>query len=453
MTLGHLIVLPVGHMVFGIDPVNQKVLWERNLHTPIAALSGRVDVPSTPGYNQLIPDPRDGSILVIYPEGWQQRLGQTGPLEGSSICLQAREGLMAVDPLTGRILWVRTDIGSRSKIFGDGENVYIVEMNEANAPSRTLALRASDGVLVKSIPDFTTPYARPNTRLIGCTLLVQEPVPTGGLNVRHYDVATGKDLWSETFPAGSVVTKTEDPNLVSVLTASDGKLRVFDLRTRKEVLSVTLRPTDLLNMHSATVLADGTYFFVAINGPFDQQGGAAQSGLLANTGMQSVPVNGQLYCFVAATGKMKWYNPTENQMIVLDYFRELPIILMTSRYNKRVAGPGSQFVNVVAVKSIDKLTGKRVYDKNSDNTDAANGGMALPQQNFHALIVDVRAGKVELISSQAKITHQLASEGEVSLQPRPKHAPPVGFSLESEEYSPGWSVLAQPGERGQANTP
>ena len=56
----------------------------------------------------------DGSVLAIYPEGWSQRLGQTGPLEGSSICLQAREGLMAVDPLSGRVLWVRTDIGSVS---------------------------------------------------------------------------------------------------------------------------------------------------------------------------------------------------------------------------------------------------------------------------------------------------------------------------------------------------
>ena len=411
LTLGHLIVLPVGHMVFGIDPINQKVLWERNLHTPIAALGGRIESSGTPGFNQLIPDPRDGSILVIYPEGWQQRLGQTGPLEGSSICLQAREGLMAVDPLTGRVLWVRTDIGSRSKMFGDGENVYVVEMNEANAPSRTLALRASDGVLVKSIPDFTTPYARPNTRLIGRTLLVQEPAATGGLTVRHYDVGTGKDLWSETFPAGSVVTRTEDPNLVPVLNPGDGKLRVFDLRTKKEVLSVTLRPSDLVNMHGVTVLTDGTYFFVAVNGPTDPQGGVAMSGLLSNTGMQSVPVNGELYCFVAATGKTKWRNTVENQMIVVDYFQELPIVLMTSRYNKRMAGPGSQFVNVVAVKSIDKTTGKRVYDKNSDNTDPANGGMALPQQNFHALIVDVRAGKVELISAQAKITHQLAPEG------------------------------------------
>ena len=87
------------------------------------------------------------------------------------------------------------------------------------------------------------------------------------MKVRQYDVRTGQDLWVETFPAGSYVTKTEDPFLVPVLTPSDANLRVFDLRTKKEVLNVALRPGDLTGAHGVTVLADGTYFVVAINGP------------------------------------------------------------------------------------------------------------------------------------------------------------------------------------------
>ncbi len=410
MTLGHLIVLPVGHMVFGIDPVNQKVLWERNLHTPITALGGRVEPSGTPGYNQLVPDPLDkNSVLVIYPEGWQQRLGQTGPLEGSAICLQAREGLMAVDPLTGRILWSRSDIGPNSKIFGDGETVYIVEMNK-DVPSVTRALRASDGTLLKNVTDFANLYAKPTTKLIGRTLLVQEPQPTGGVIVRRYDVRTGKDLWSETFPTGSFVAKSEDPNLVPVLNPGDGKLRVFDVRTKKELLSVTLNPADLVGAQTVTVLSDGTFYVVAVNGPTDPQAGAVQSCLLPNTGIQSVPVNGMLYCFAGATGKKKWHTRVENQMIVTDYFQDMPIILMASRYNEHAFGPSGQFVNVIAVKSIDKLTGKLLYD-NGSNNNSGKYKNALTNQNFHALIVDGRAGKIELIGTAAKVIHQLTPDG------------------------------------------
>ncbi len=412
-TLGHLIVLPAGHMVFGIDPVNQKVLWERNLHSHIPALGGRPDATGgPPPISQLLPDPLDPhSILAIYPEGWRQRLGQTGPLEGSVICLQAREGLIAVDPLTGRILWVRTDVNSRSKIFGDGETIYIVEMSKDNTPSVTRALRASDGVLLKNVPDFTALYAKPTTRLHGRTLLVQETQPTGGVTVRQYDVRTGQDLWSETFPTGSYVTKSVDPNLVPVLNPADGKLRVFDLRTKKEVLTATLRPADLLGVQGVTVLADGTFFVVAVNGPSDPQGGAAQSALLPNIGMKSVPVNGELYCFVAATGKLKWRNTTPNQTIVVDYFQDLPIVLLTSRYNKRTAAVGNQFVNVTAVMSIEKQTGKWKYVNDSDPSSDHRTWPQLRQgESFHSLVVDPRAGKVELTGTNVKIIHQLEAK-------------------------------------------
>jgi outer membrane protein assembly factor BamB/tetratricopeptide (TPR) repeat protein len=413
MTLGHLVVLPVGHMVFGIDPVNQKVLWERNLHSPIPALGGRPDSSGMPAISQpLVVDPKDGSVVAVYAEGWRQRLGQTSPLEGSTICLQAREGLMAVDPLTGRVLWVRTDIGSRSKIFGDGETVYVVEMDENNNPSTTRALRASDGVKV-AVPDFTTLYSKPTTRLFGRTLLVQETLPTGGVNVRHYDVRTGQDLWSETFPAGCTVTKSEDPNLVPVLNPGDGKLRVFDLRTKKEVLSATMNPADLAGSNLVTVLADGTYFIVAIHGPTDPQSGGVQSGILPNTGIQSVPVNGMLYCFDGATGKRKWYNRCDNQMVVVDYFQDMPIVLMTSRYNKRSSGPAGPFMNIVAVRSIEKSTGKIKYDNDSDpNPTERRTFPSLPQgMNFHGLVVDSRSGKVELVGSAVKVIHTLEPVG------------------------------------------
>ena len=50
--LGHLVVLPLGHMVFGIDPINHKVLWEMNLHNP-QTRAGQPPGPAQPDHNQL----------------------------------------------------------------------------------------------------------------------------------------------------------------------------------------------------------------------------------------------------------------------------------------------------------------------------------------------------------------------------------------------------------------
>src|SRR5208282_3379785 len=91
--IGHLVVLPLGQKIFGIDPVGHQVLWEKNLAGEQAAQPN------------IIPDPRDGSLQLLYADGWVQRLGQTGPICSSYVCLQTREGLVMIDPVTGRPLW------------------------------------------------------------------------------------------------------------------------------------------------------------------------------------------------------------------------------------------------------------------------------------------------------------------------------------------------------------
>ena len=48
--------------------------------------------------------------------------------------------------------------------------------------------------------------------------------------------------------------------------------------------------------------------------------GGVQTNLMPGTGLRSLPINGELYCFEAATGKRKWHVPLVNQMLVLDHF-------------------------------------------------------------------------------------------------------------------------------------
>jgi outer membrane protein assembly factor BamB len=397
--LGHLVVLPLGHLVFGLDPINKKVLWEKNLH----ANASQINKPEgqTPGYNQLLVDPRDGTIQIGYPDGWIQRLGQAGTLEANALCLQVRDGLVAIDPVTGRTLWVRNDVTTRSHVFNDEQNVYIVDMN-GDTPAATRAFRAYDGVSVK-VPDFTDQYKK-RLRVIGTRILLSDSDPKGGITMRLYDVPTGKDLWKQDFPANSTVLQSEDRNLAGIL-ESDGKLKVYDLQAGKEILSNKVDPKFMDKVKDVHLLSDGKYVYVAFNGQVDPNlmpWGGVQQNMMPGLGFRSVPVNGELYAFELATGKMKWHNPVLNQMIVLEHFQDLPIVLFTSRYNKMVAvGAGRNVINVVAAGSIEKRTGKFKFN----NENLPNG------QNFHALNVDPKNGRIELVSWQMKVIHHLNSDG------------------------------------------
>jgi outer membrane protein assembly factor BamB len=407
-SLGHLVVLPLGHMVFGIDAVKGKILWQRNLYA--------ADAPGVQGgmpqFNPQIPpmiDPRDGSVVVTYQDGWAQRLGQTGPLEGNVICLQTREALVGVDPVNGRTLWTRSDVGTRNRIFGDDQIIYVVELNAEGKPSSTRALRAYDGVSVK-IPDFSALFAEEKrVQMDGRNLLVSEPGDNGTVVLRLYDVLTGQDLLKESFPAGSIALKSENSHLGGMV-APDGRVKIIDLRTRKVVVDYKANPQHFAGATAIYLVADRQDYFLAVNSPIDPQilqFGGVNSNLLPGTGLRALPVNGYVYSFNGSTGKLRWYFNMPNQTLILEQFEDMPMVLFSSRYQTwSPQGVGRTIFQIASVRAIKKSNGKMIYGPNSNKPEDLQSQIP-PGMFFHAITVDARHGKVDMVGQQMKIVFDL----------------------------------------------
>jgi hypothetical protein len=79
------------------------------------------------------------------------------------------------------------------------------------------------------------------------------------------------------------------------------------------------------------------------------------------------------------------------QMIILDRFDEMPIILC-SAMTVRGAGPNGG-VAVNATRTIDKTTGKKLYHK-----ETANNG-----ESYHTLQINPRAGTIDFVSTMSKV--------------------------------------------------
>ncbi len=387
--LGHLVVLNLGPVVLGFDPVERKKLWEWNLFG-----SG-----TAPGQSYISQNP-DGSFQVNYNNGFSQRLGRTGPVEASYVCLNTREGLVALDPLRGTILWTKTDVSLRTHVFGDDQHVYLVEVRADGTTGPGRALRAHDGVAV-DIPDFGPLYQR-QLRVVGGNLLLSEKTKSE-LVLRYYDVLTGKDHWKRSFSPDTIVLQSEDPELLGVVEPSkQAQVTVINLKTQKEVLRTKLDdPKDLEKAQAVHLLSDADRFYVAIHRPADPNvnpWGGPWSNLV--NGIRCVPVNGKVYAFSRETGKREWKGEAQNQMLVLDQFKDLPILLFCARSQELVNVGGFRQGNGMfsSIRSIEKRTGKLVYDKRVPTNQA-------PQ--FHALIANVAAGTVELIGPNLKIVHYL----------------------------------------------
>ncbi len=391
-SLGHLVVLQLGHMVYGIDPLGKgRVLWEKNLSS-LPGSATTAPAPPSPSY-----DPRDNSITLVYSDGWTQRLGEFGPLQGSVVCLQMRDQLMAIDPVSGRVLWTRTDVPSRSHVFGDEQYIYMVNVGENGQPSGTRVFRAYDGVSVRT-RDFSEVYHH-RTRVLGRRILTAQNDAKNQLTIRLYDILQGQDVWKQTYPMGTIQLTSENAHLAGVA-EPDGTVRVQDLISGKEILNTRLAdPKHLEGAQAVYLISDPDYLFLAVNGPTGPnvpgwQGGGVLPNVQPSSGLRSVPVNGMVYCFDRRTGARKWYNPVENTQMIVSQFEELPMVLFAARHQV-ISGPNRSVVQMrYTAQAIAKHNGKLWYD--NSNTP--------PGMMFDTLVMDHRTGKVEFSGPAFKVT-------------------------------------------------
>jgi outer membrane protein assembly factor BamB len=377
-TVGHAVVLNLGETVCAVDPVNRVLLWELNL----AELGG-----FRPGGSVMV-DPRDGTLQMVFPDGWVQHLGQLGTVQPSYVCLQTREGLLAVDPLTGKRLWTRSDVSPATRMFGDDRYVYLVNVNQQGNATSTRALRASDGAWVRDVPDFSEAYQQRHRILDG--RILASDTNNGKVTLRLYDVPAGKDVWKREFAAGTLVLHSEDAGLGGVV-EPDGKVTVIDLRTQKEVLRATLDPKPPAKSQGVSLLSDRANYYLAVNGPRDATvPWPQQSNFQPGSGLRCLPVSGNIFAFARDTGQLAWRIEVPTEMLVLDQFQDLPILVFTSRYQMwQVAGFGRNVQQRASLHAFDKRTGKIFYRVEDG---------ALLGQMFHSFNVDLREGKVELLS-------------------------------------------------------
>jgi outer membrane protein assembly factor BamB/tetratricopeptide (TPR) repeat protein len=397
---GHLMVLNLGTAVYAFDPVDHKKLWEKNL-SGLEQHQLQMGGGLPPG--SRIAQDRDGVLQIVYPNGDVQRLGQTGPIEPSYVCLQTREGLIAVDPVLGTTLWTKSDVSTRSQIFGDDQNIYVVDLDEGGNVVATRALRAHDGVSV-SVPNFTEPFKH-RQRILGRYILWSDTELLAGLVFHLHDLQTGKDVWRKSFPSSAKMVQADDSHLAGVVDL-EGNVTVLDLYAQKEVLRAKVEADDAKKATDIHLLQDHDQFYVAFNEPIDRKLHPGQ-GPWPNVshGMRSFVLNGTVYAFDRATGKLHWATagPVENQMMVLEQFKELPVLLFTAQYTK-MNNPAQPFNRYMMVEFIDKRTGKLILRKEMQNQN---------QQPFFALTTNVREGSIELINFEMKIRLSLAAGAEL----------------------------------------
>jgi outer membrane protein assembly factor BamB len=383
---GHFAVVFLGPSVLGLDLASREKLWEKSL---VDADNMTFEQP-----HPHVTVDADGKLYFYDSHGGSRRLGQIGPVTASYVCLRTAEGLTALDPLTGETLWTKSDLSENTGIFGDDQYVYLIETRLDRRAANATALRGRDGGIV-DVADFSAAYSE-KERVYQGRILAKHKSSSDELTVRIYDVHGGRDLWKKSVPLASLILRSLNPELVGVVEPT-GMVTVVSLRTAKEVFHAQVEPVHLDKVNDGLLLEDHDCFYLTLNKPNSQ----TIATNLGNT-MTTDRVNGTIYAFRRDSGKRAWALSVEKQMLLLDRFAELPILILSSNYQEPLPDKPSQYIMRHATFTVSKSTGKRIY-----MPDPETASIAELNAQFWSLRMDKQSGTIDLISSRLILRHTI----------------------------------------------
>jgi hypothetical protein len=304
-----------------------------------------------------------------------------GPVTPRGVVFQELNELKCVDPLSGELLWSRSDVPAGCELFGDSELVFAADVNARI----TYVVRMIDG------------------RLVGKRELPQhEWLLTAGRNVAELGfqinragrvlVLRVRDIWSQEvlyeaeFPLTSRLAVVE-PDAVAVYEPS-GKFQLIDARSGMAVIDRQLQAVD--DVHFIQTMRSGDNLFLFVSSQPQQQ--------YKPVGQFDYPlINGLVYAFNLTTSEAAWPRPAlvRNRGLVLSQPEDIPLLAFAERKMIRDAttGGGSQ----LRVLCLDKRTGQTLYRNDQlPDTSLTQFRVRSERQPQPVVALDLSAGKIQL---------------------------------------------------------
>jgi outer membrane protein assembly factor BamB/tetratricopeptide (TPR) repeat protein len=380
---GHLLLLSLGYNIMAIDTLGlsgtgeAKLLWNQDLTDPSFDLAADYQQMAAAQFfvGGLQPVFLNGVSYAGYPPG---ETGGLGPVTPAYASFQRSRDLIATDPLTGELLWIRRGVAPGSTLFGDDQLLFAVAPNQTEAT----VFRAMDGEMLgkRKVPRFslgteTLPYGavlpdgtitrtRSMTRTSGEVCIAplgRHLLVWNGIGIEAalelFDPWEQRQVWAvqKLSPRAKLDLVAEEA--IGVL-EPDGHFLLIGLPDGRTIVDAKLQREH--GVASICVFRSGDqYVLLCIDSPPRPSRNRIVQVLPGNS---SLPVgSGRVYAF-DLEGKPLWPEPVQitDQHLLLNQPGRLPVLTFAcSLYHTQ----GNSVQHQLKVLCIDKRAGRVVYDE------------------------------------------------------------------------------------------
>ena len=358
---GHLAVISTGRQLYAIDTlgagVNQssRLLWRANTSEPVPG------IPTTRAtvHASNVAQPWGGQKMSLLDANGQP-VGRLGPVTLRFTCFQKDRDLVAVDTLSGETLWIRHQIEPGSDLFGDDDRVFVLPRDGDEA----IVLRSLDGKLLGT---RKLPPAEQWITTLGARILTFEQAEirqddakeeTTISKIALVDPWEDETIWQREY-RGKVKAWAADSSSLAVVEPA-GKFELVNLSDGEPRIQSSVDPAPSLNSVYAITSPD-SYILIVNRRLTNSRVRVSVSPVPG--GANNKTIHGHVYGFDRSSGEKLWSLEVENQALVLDQPKRLPVLVFASRVYERSPANNQRRTPRYPVLCVDKRTGQILHQE------------------------------------------------------------------------------------------
>ncbi len=285
-------------------------------------------------------------------------MGQTSDLRSEGVCFHRGLILACVSPLSGKVLWERSDVPMGFDLYADESTLVVADRDQ----KLVRRFRLADG------EELTPSQLEEGEKVwggVGSHVLTSQSVAGGKTKVRLWSFAqeTPRLAWLEEMPPKSVGCLVDGVE-VALLDPS-GNLTIHSLDEAKPSIKQSLDVSE--GMTALTVQRSPEAYFVYVHQPLLKNPGGTSSTITQYL-PASDPFHGALHAIDREKGTALWPSPARIELNALmpESAPAAPVLVFCKTI-KQAAAPGRILSSSGATRGalvvVDKATGRNLFEK------------------------------------------------------------------------------------------